>query len=162
MEKILFPTRGGEASYINQDKAVDIALERNAELLFLYISNIDFSLSTSSPIRIKLIQDDLEDMGEFMLAIAQERAEKRGCTANTLLKRGVFSDILKEVIQENNITTLMIGSSPESEGHTTSDYIEKLTKLIYLEFGIEVLVVCEGEIIKKVPETDDKPSNNCV
>ena len=38
---ILCPTRGGQASYPNQDLAIAIAKEREVEILFLYITNVE-------------------------------------------------------------------------------------------------------------------------
>ena len=47
---ILCPTRGGKGSYPNQDRAIAIAKERNAEVLFLYITNVEFLGLTAAPI----------------------------------------------------------------------------------------------------------------
>ena len=53
---ILCPTRGGKGSYSNQDRAIALAKERGAEVLFLYITNVEFLGLTAAP---KLI--DIED-----------------------------------------------------------------------------------------------------
>ena len=46
---ILCPTRGGEASYANQERAIALAVEREAELIFLYVSNVHFLDLTAAP-----------------------------------------------------------------------------------------------------------------
>jgi hypothetical protein len=46
---ILCPTRGGKGSYPNQDRAIAIAKERGAEILFLYITNVEFLGLTAAP-----------------------------------------------------------------------------------------------------------------
>lgn len=68
--KILVPTRGGESSYPNQDKAIEIAKQKGADILFLYITNIEFLEKVSRPV---------------IVDIAQERAGKAGVKAETLV-----------------------------------------------------------------------------
>ncbi|MGD8806483.1 MAG: hypothetical protein PVH65_11560, partial [Chloroflexota bacterium] len=42
MATVLYPTRGGDSTHSNQDWACDLAKERNARLIFLYVSNVSF------------------------------------------------------------------------------------------------------------------------
>lgn len=145
------PTRGGEESYPNQDKAIEIAVERGAEILFLYVSNVNFLLNLRTPMMVKSIQDDLEDMGEFMLTMAQERAEKRGVKADICLKRGVFHDALVETIKKNEIQTLFLGSSGEDSGLTTEGYLSGLVDKLRSEIEeLEIIIARAGRIIRHV------------
>ena len=108
---ILCPTRGGKDDYPNQDRAVALAKERGVEVLFLYISNVEFLGLTAAPKLID-IEHELDEMGEFMLTMAQERAEKAGVDASTLVKHGHFLEALAEVIGEYEISTVILGTQP--------------------------------------------------
>ena len=155
MKKILCPTRGGEDSYINQDKAIEIAAERGLDILFLYVSNVGFLLNLRTPMMAKVIQNDLDDLGEFILTIAQERAEKKNVTTEICLKHGIFFNALRETIEENDIEALFLGSSSEDEGFTTTGYLDNLIDQIYEFANIETIVALKGKIIKHIqkPET---------
>jgi nucleotide-binding universal stress UspA family protein len=155
MNRILCPTRGGEDSYKNQDKAIELAKERSWGLTFLYVSNVDFLLNLSSPMMVKSIQDDLDDMGEFLLTIAQERAEKQGVQADITLEHGIFFDALKKTLLEQDIDTLMLGSSQENEGHTNRSYLDELIGHILELKKIEIIVTYEGQVIKHVNKQEN-------
>jgi hypothetical protein len=151
MEKILCPTRGGEESYANQDAAVQIANERGCEILFLYVSNVDFLLNLRTPMMVKNLQDDLDDMGEFLLTIAQERAEEKDVKAEICLKHGVFYAALCEVINEFKIPTLFLGSSGEDSGYTDEDYMSGLVNKLREDFeDLEIIISLEGRIVRHV------------
>ena len=145
--RILCPTRGGKASYANQDRAIALAKERDSDLLFLYVSNVKFLGLTSLPFIVD-IETELDEMGEFILIMAQERAEKAGVHAEITVERGVFDKVLKAVIQEQQISTVVLGSSKEGTGITTEEYVQKLGETISQELGVEFIVLKDGEIQK--------------
>jgi len=72
MTNILCPTRGGKESHPNQDFAIELAKERGADLLFMYVSNIQL-ISRSGPPIVVDIEEELDELGDFLLAMAQER-----------------------------------------------------------------------------------------
>ena len=145
--RILCPTRGGKASYANQDRAIALAKERDSDLLFLYVSNVKFLGLTSLPFIVD-IETELDEMGEFILIMAQERADKAGVHAEITVERGVFDKVLKIVIQEQQISTVVLGSSKEGTGITTEEYVQKLGETISQELGVEFIVLKDGEIQK--------------
>ena len=145
--RILCPTRGGKASYANQDRAIALAKERDSDLLFLYVSNVKFLGLTSLPFIVD-IETELDEMGEFILIMAQERADKAGVHAEITVERGVFDKMLKAVIQEQQISTVVLGSSKEGTGITTEEYVQKLGETISQELGVEFIVLRDGEIQK--------------
>jgi nucleotide-binding universal stress UspA family protein len=148
MTTILRPTRGGEASYANQDRAVALAKERDADLLLLYVSNVHFLDRVAGPVIVD-IETELDEMGEFLLALVQERAEKAGVRARTLVLRGQFREALKQVVQEHEeVTTVVLGSAAGGTGVTTPAYLEDLVQWCHTEVGIEVIVIDGGEIIE--------------
>ena len=127
---ILCPTRGGKDSYPNQDRAVALAKERGVGVLFLYITNVEFLGLTAAPKLID-IEHELDELGEFMLAMAQERAEKANVAASTLVQRGQFQEILADVIEEHEISTVVLGSSAGGTGVVTAGYIQDLIDEIH-------------------------------
>jgi hypothetical protein len=151
MKKILCPTRGGEESYPNQDKAVQIASARGWEIMFLYVSNVDFLQNLRTPRMVQNLQDDMEDMGGFLLTMAQERAKKQHVEAKICLKRGVFHQALSEVIKDQEITTLFLGSSGEDQGVTTTGYLSDLVDKLRGKYSsLEIIIAMNGEIIRHV------------
>ncbi len=146
MATILCPTRGGEESIKNLEKSIQIASERGWNILFLYVSNTSFLLNFGSPVVMKNIENELEDMGEFILTAAQEKAEKMGVKADILIKSGTFRDILKAVIAETHTAILILGSSAGGTGVMTREYLLQLIQHIHADTGVEVFVLKNGEI----------------
>lgn len=143
---IVCPTRGGEASIPNQDRAIAIAKERGVEVLFMYIVNVEFLGLTASP-KLVDIEGELEEVGEFILAMAQERAEKEGVKSQIFVRRGVFQEVLKEIIEEFDVHTVVVGKSAGGTGVVTHAYLEELIHEITGTTGVEFVVVHEGEIV---------------
>ena len=144
---ILCPTRGGEESYPNQDRAIALAKERNADLIFLYVSDVEFLDHTAAP-KVVDIETELDEMGDFLLTMAIERAKKAGVQATGIVRHGNFSQVLKEVIQEHHIDTVVIGLPRRETSALPPEYLEELGKTINLELGVEAILAQEGEIAK--------------
>lgn len=144
---LLCPTRGGEASYPNQDQAIELAKERDAHLIFLYVSNVHFLDLIAAP-KVFDIEAELDEMGEFLLIMAQERAAKAGVEADTIVRRGEFRETLKEVIEEYQVTTVVLGAAGKETGVLTQEYIDTLSEELCSETGTEFIVVHQGEIVK--------------
>lgn len=156
MEKsILCPTRGGQASYPNQERAIKIARERGENIIFLYVSDIKFLDHTASPLIID-IETELEEMGEFLLAMAIEKAANAGVKAEGIVEKGTFSQVLVDIIQKHDISSVIIGVSRLESGVLPEAYIELLAKIINMATGVEVIMVHNGEIIQTINyETSD-------
>lgn len=146
MTKILCPTRGGKESHLNQDFAIDLAKERSADLLFMYVSNIQL-ISRSGPPIVVDIAEELDELGDFLLSMAQERAEKSGVPAQATVRRGVFSKVLKEVIVEKKIDTVVLGSAPEETGLVSHERLQELSKELSKELDVEFIVVQDGKMV---------------
>ena len=146
MRRILTPTRGGEASLPNQDRAIQIAKENDAELFFLYVADVSFLDRLASPVLVDM-EAELSEMGEFVLAIAQERAAKQGVVAQALVYSGVFGEALTAAIEEHEIDTLILGSPQEKTGLTTREYLTDLSEELGERFDLEILLLSEGEVV---------------
>lgn len=146
MTTILCPTRGGKESHPNQDFAINLAKERGADLLFMYVSNIQLIGRSARPIVVD-IEEELDELGDFLLSMAQERAEKSGVPAKVAVRRGNFSKVLREVIVENKITTVVLGSSRKETGIVTYEHLQELSRELSGELGVEFIVVQDGTIV---------------
>ena len=144
---ILCPTRGGEASYPNQDSAISMAIERGADLIFLYVSNVHFLDLIAAP-KVFDIEAEMDEMGDFLLTMAQERGSQAGIEADAIVRRGEFRETLKDIIEEYQVTTVVLGAAGEETGVLTEDYIDTLSEEMCSETGTEFIVVHQGEIVK--------------
>jgi nucleotide-binding universal stress UspA family protein len=158
MSLILCPTRGGQSSIPNQQWAISLAKERSAELVFLYISNVRFLDRTSGPLIVD-ISDKLDEMGEFFLAMAQERAAQAGIEAQTIVRQGDFQEALTAVIQELGRDTVVIGQAIHGTGVTTESYMTVLADSVK-QTGAELFVVGEGQVVHLDSPTSEDLINN--
>lgn len=158
MTTILYPTRGGPSSYETQDQVIALAKEQKANLVFLYVSNVEFLGNVARPALVDIVEDELDHMGEFLLAMAQERASKAGWQADAVVRRGSFYAALSGVIKEYGVNILALGAPGHSHAVTTPKFLKELMESISEEFGIEVIVLRGGEVIErktpKTPETE--------
>ena len=148
MSTILCPTRGGEASIPNQERAIDLAKERGVALVFLYVSNIHFLDHMASPVAVDVVAEQLDEGGEFLLAMAKERADQAGVEAHAAIRRGQFRQALEEVIEEYHIATVVLGSASQGTGITTPQYRRELIQFLVSECGVEVVLSAVGKVIE--------------
>jgi len=146
MTTILCPTRGGKESQPNQDYAIRLAVERGADLLFLYVTDIRFIGRAGPPIVVD-IEEEMAEVGDFLLSMAQERAEKAGVRARKSVRSGIFSKVLREVILEHEISTVILGGSHENTGIVTKERLQSLSDELSKELSVEFIVVQNGEML---------------
>lgn len=109
MGKILCATRGGEASYRTRDAAIALAQERGDELLFLYVVDIGFLSKMARAVRPDVVATQMEKMGEFMLDMTRQRAQKQGVEAGFVLRHGDLREELKAAVHEQDVTMVVLG-----------------------------------------------------
>ncbi|MFQ5886237.1 MAG: universal stress protein, partial [Anaerolineae bacterium] len=108
MGKILCATRGGEASYRTQDKAIALAKERGDELIFLYVVDLGFLNMTASPIVVD-VEGGVERMGGFLLAMAQERAREKSLEVQVVIREGKTREEIKAAAKELEVDCMVLG-----------------------------------------------------
>ena len=143
MAKILCATRGGEASYRTQDAAIALAQERGDELLFLYVVDIQFLKKTAHAVRPDVVTAEMEKMGEFLLAMAQERAEKQDVTADYVLRYG---DLRQELVaaagdEELDVALVVLGKPAGEKSAFALATLEKLASKIETETKVEICII---------------------
>jgi nucleotide-binding universal stress UspA family protein len=153
MTTILRPTRGGEASHPNQDEAISIAKERNAKLIFLHLTDVKFLDKLASPVLVNMEQE-LKRMGEFVLAMAQERAANAGVEAQTLVQQGDLQECLLHAIREHKADVVILGSPRGETGALTQESLKRLVDTLNSEGKVQVILLHEGEIVGEYPPSE--------
>lgn len=151
MATVLYPTRGGDSTHRNQDWACALAKERNARLIFLYVSNVSFLDRLGGTARVDILEEQLDDLGEFLMAMAQERAERSGVESDRVVRHGRFRPAISEVIEEYGVSTLVLGRPARDTANTTAEYISLVAQTMAAECNVEVFVVYEGEVVEQYP-----------
>ena len=108
MSFILCATRGGEASYDTQDKAIELAKELGHKLLFLYVVDLHFLDKTAAPVVVD-IEVEVKEMGEFLLLMAKERAAKHNVDAETICRKGTAREEIIKIARQENIELVVLG-----------------------------------------------------
>ena len=160
MTTILYPTRGGSSAYLNQDWAVSLAKTRGADLLLLYVSDVHFLDHTAAPVVLDVVEAELEDLGEFLLAMAQERVEKSGFSAQTIVRRGEFIAALEETIKERDVSVVVLGLPTNDTGVTSEGYISGVARRLRDSKNVEVFIIGEGKIVRHLLPDDDSGETN--
>jgi nucleotide-binding universal stress UspA family protein len=141
MGKILCATRGGEASYRTQDAAIALAKERGDELLFLFVVDTHFLDRAGRAVRPDVVAEEMSRMGEFLLAMAQERAQEQGRAADYLLRRGEFRDELKAAAREEGVDLVVLGQPAGTGSAFVPADLEAFAAEIESETGVETRII---------------------
>ena len=140
MGKILCATRGGEASYRTQDKAIELALQRGDELVFLYVVNIEFLNKTAAPIVVD-VATEIERMGEFLLAMAQERAREAGVEASLVTRKGDVREQIKAAAVEEGVDLVVLGRPADETSLFKLEALRAFAAEIEEETGIPAVIL---------------------
>jgi len=108
MSGIVCAIRGGPHSQSTIDRAIALSAETGLDLVFLYIVNLDFLEHTSSS-RTQAITHDMEQMGEFILLVAQTSAEASGVKAKGVVRHGNVSKEIALLCHEIEAEYLVVG-----------------------------------------------------
>ncbi|MBN1316309.1 MAG: universal stress protein [Anaerolineales bacterium] len=140
MAKILCSTRGGEASYKAQDAAINLALELEAQVLFLFVVDTKFLDSSASVIRRDTVAKELEQMGEFLLLMAVERAKKQGVESSYLIRHGGFRRELLAVAADPEVVALVLGEPSGAESFFSPEALDEFARKINEETNTQVYI----------------------
>jgi len=139
MGKILCATRGGEASWRTQDKAIELAKERGDELIFLYVADMSFMDKTAAPVVVDA-ESGVKRMGGFLLAMAQEHAREKGLEAQVIIREGKTREEIKAAAKELEVDCVVLGL-PTEEGVFREEAMRAFGREIEEETGAEVFLV---------------------
>jgi nucleotide-binding universal stress UspA family protein len=141
MKKILCATRGGEASIRAQDAAIALAKERDAELWFMYVVDIGFMDKSLYAMRPDVVTGEMENLGEFLLAMAQERARQQGVAAEYLLRHGDLRQELIDTARDEGMDLVLVGKPAGEQSTFALDALEAFASEVEAEAGVPVKIV---------------------
>ncbi len=141
MGTILCATRGGEASYRTQDAAIALAQERGDELLFLFVVDTHFLDKTERAVRPGVVTAEMEKMGEFLLAMAQERAREAGVEASLVTRKGDVRQQIKAAAVEEGVDLVVLGRPADETSRFKLESLLAFAAEIEEETGIPAVIL---------------------
>lgn len=140
MSRILCATRGGAASFRTQDAAIALARQREQEILFLYVVNLEFLAHSSRAIREDVVGVEMTKLGEFLLEMARERAEAQGVAAATVLRHGEVRAEIRAAAREYDVDLVVLGR-PAEGGRYSLEEVEAFAQDVESETGVPTRVL---------------------
>jgi nucleotide-binding universal stress UspA family protein len=141
MNKILCPTRGGEASQKTQDAVIAMAKEQGADILFLYVVDVEFLKLTARGVRTDVVTTEMEHMGEFLLAMACERAKAQGVEAEICLRHGPLVEALESTAREEGVDAVAFGRPAGDDSSFSLADLQNLAAKIEEDTGVETYIL---------------------
>jgi nucleotide-binding universal stress UspA family protein len=141
MRKILCATRGGEASRKTQDAVIARAKEEGAKVLFLYVVDVEFLKLTARGVRPEIVATELEHMGEFLLAMACERAVAQGVDAEICVRHGSLLEALEDAARDEGADAIAFGRPAGVDSSFSLTDLEELAAKIEEDTGVETFIV---------------------
>ncbi len=141
MGTILCATRGGPASHRAQDAAIAVAKQEGKLLVFLYVVDTSFIDKTERAVRPAVVAEEMSRMGEFLLAMAQERAKAREVLAEARIRQGEFKEQLQEAIRSEWADVAILGQPADEASAFKLAALEAIAAAVQEETGVEVRIV---------------------
>jgi len=108
MGPIVCVTRGGEASLRTQERAIQLACERRAALIFLFVADPGFIEPAGEELAAALA-DELKRLGNQLLCIARSRAREHKVDADVVVRHGPARQTIEDFLREVNASALVLG-----------------------------------------------------
>lgn len=140
MGLILCATRGGEASYRTQQAAIDVAKESGDEIVFLYVNDLSFLDKIAAPIVVD-VEHELDEMGDFFLLMAKERAAESGLEAQTINRKGHVREEIKNAARDLGATMVVLGSPSGKHSAFQVTSLQAFAAEIEAETGAKAMIV---------------------
>jgi nucleotide-binding universal stress UspA family protein len=140
MSGVICAIRGGPHSHPTIDCAIDLAIEHDCPLQFLYAVNVEF-LARASLSRPDTITKEMHHLGEFIVLAAQTAAEKRGIKASGVVREGDVSEEIIALCHETGADYVVVGRPHHrvQESVFTHDLLQKFADRIQKETGARVV-----------------------
>jgi nucleotide-binding universal stress UspA family protein len=103
--------------------------------------DVEFLKRAKLGARPDVIRQEMKHMGEFLLAMACERAAKQGVEAQALLRPGPLAQALKDAAREEGVTLIALGRPAGEESRFQLASLKRLAEEIEKETGIETQIV---------------------
>lgn len=142
MSGVVCAIRGGPHSLPTISMAVSLARETNQPLYFLYVVNLDFLARTTS-IRTHTINQEMEEMGEFILLSARGWAADQGVPAEGLVRHGAVGEEIVSLCNEVGAEYLVIGRpqlESDEDNVFTHARLQRFADQVKEQTGAEVIM----------------------
>lgn len=140
MSGIVCAIRGGPGSQPTIDKALEVARQRNLPVTFLYVFNLDFMRHTSHS-RADIITADMQQMGEFILMMAENLAAEQNVQADGIMRQGEVAEEIATLGRELNADYVIMGRPKEERNVFTRERQHQLVSEIEEKTGAQVILV---------------------
>jgi nucleotide-binding universal stress UspA family protein len=142
MKRIVCATRGGAASRAVQERAISLAAEHSAELVFLYVAD-SCSCGAMSEDLAQVVEDELRRMGRSLLHIAHVRAQEQGVEADMTAKCGPVRQTILDFVAETQADALVIGAPRRNSNvqEFGDNGLPAFARKVTEETGAQVLIV---------------------
>jgi nucleotide-binding universal stress UspA family protein len=140
MSGIVCAIRGGPNSQPTINKAITLSQEKKQQIYFLYVVNLDFLVHTESG-RTQLLYEQMDQMGEFILLMAQEQAKGKNVPAEGVIKHGQVREEIIDLAKEIQANYVVLGT-PQGAGERdvfAEGMISEFGKRIEGETGAQVI-----------------------
>ena len=108
MSGIVCAIRGGPDSQPTISQSIALAKETGQIIYFLYVVNLDF-LSHTATSRTRVVQNEMQQMGEFILLTAQSQALDKGASAEIVVRQGQVSTEIIELCRAIKANYVVLG-----------------------------------------------------
>jgi hypothetical protein len=87
------------------------------------------------------VEDEISDMGEFLLLMAKERAAEQGVEANTICRKGNLHQEIKKAPLKENVTLVLLGPPISDKSAFQLAGLKKFAQEIESETGVKTEIV---------------------
>jgi nucleotide-binding universal stress UspA family protein len=110
VEHIVCAVRGSPQSRTTVTRAIDLALEHDARLTFLYVADAEFQAQAAIGSPLSVVYQELTQMAEFSMLILCDRAQRRGVReVEYVIRIGNVRKQLLQFVAETRADVFVIG-----------------------------------------------------
>jgi nucleotide-binding universal stress UspA family protein len=146
MSGIVCAVRGGPESKPTINKSIELAKLNDLTVHFLYVVDLDF-LSHSSSSRVATITSEMEQMGEFILLVAREKAESQDIAAEGTVRHGEVREEIISYCREVQADYVILGQpqTRREENVFTRDLLQEFIERVEQESGAKVVLASRND-----------------
>jgi len=146
VQHIVCAIRGSPQSRATVTHAIDLALESNARLTFLYVVDAEFQAQAAIGSPLSVIYQELTQMAEFSMLIVCDRAQRRGVKAvDYVIREGNVRKQLLQFAAETRADILVMGWPLRGPGRPT------FTAEDFESFVVELERVAHPRLVRVPP-----------
>lgn len=137
---IICATRGGKDSQPTHERAIKIAKEQGAEIIFLYVFDQGKLHGVATPIVIN-VEAQMKHMLGFLQQTAQAQARQAGVSARIIVRPGSIREQIKDVTINEQVNLIIMGNPAERSSLFKREALQAIADKIEESTGVEVLVL---------------------